>query len=260
MPNYVPVSKENHASKRWKRYESYAYAMSQHVLGLVAAELPKAALAFPIGFVQQNSEFFPVALLGLHPGKNLFVAANGQWVGAYVPSVLRGYPFNLAKSQDNQLVLCVDQDSGLITDGPDGEAFFDESDEPSEAVKQVLNFLNHVEQNRIATASACATLARHDLIAPWPITIKTETGEQNIQGLYQMDESKLNQLPDEAFLELRKSGALFIAYCQLLSMQHLPMLGKLIEAHAKADTQIQATQGGGIQAEISFDDDMIRFS
>ncbi|SMP50761.1 SapC protein [Desulfonatronum zhilinae] len=260
MPNYVLVSKETHSPKRWKRYESYAYAMSQHVLGLVAAELPKAALAFPIGFLQQNSDFFPVALLGLHPGKNLFVAANGQWVGSYVPSALRSYPFQLARTEDGQAMLCVDEDSDVITDGPDGEAFFDDTGEPSEAVKQVLNFLNHVEQNRVATASACATLARHDLIVPWPITIKTETGEQNIQGLYQIDESKLSQLPDEAFLELRKSGALPIAYCQMLSMQHLPMLGKLIEAHAKADTQTQAAQGGGIKAEISFDDDMIRFS
>ncbi|SMP82328.1 hypothetical protein SAMN06295888_1473 [Desulfonatronum zhilinae] len=32
------------------------------------------------------------------------------------------------------------------------------------------------------------------------------------------------------------------------------------EVHAKADFQIMAVKGGGVQAEISFDDDMIRFS
>ncbi|SMP82517.1 SapC protein [Desulfonatronum zhilinae] len=89
MPNYVPVSKESHATKRWKRFESYAFAAGETFLPLVAAELPKAVTAFPIAFIQQNDLYFPVALLGFEQGENLFVAANGQWVGAYVPSALR---------------------------------------------------------------------------------------------------------------------------------------------------------------------------
>ena len=141
MPNYVPVSKENHASKRWTRFESYAFANKETFLPLVAAELPKAVTAFPIAFIQQNNAFFPVALLSLEQGKNLFVAANGQWVGAYVPSALRSYPFKLARTENTQLVLCIDQDSGLVTDGPEGESFFDETGSPSEQVKAVLDFL-----------------------------------------------------------------------------------------------------------------------
>ncbi|SMP52261.1 SapC protein [Desulfonatronum zhilinae] len=258
MPNYVPVSKENHASKRWKRFDSYAFAQKETFLPLVAAELPKAVTAFPIAFIQQNDVFFPVALLGLEQGKNLFVAANGQWVGAYVPSALRGHPFKLAKSQDNQLVLCVDQDSGLITDGPEGEAFFDESGEPSEPVKQVLEFLQKIEANQQATARMCAVLAKHQVIKPWPITLKTPEGEKTINGLFQIDEQALNQLPGEAFLELRQAGALPMAYCQMLSMQHLATLAKLAEAHAQVASKM-AQQNQPFQASIEFDDDMIKF-
>ena len=31
------------------------------------------------------------------------------------------------------------------------------------------------------------------------------------------------------------AGALVLAYCQLLSMQHLPLLGELAKAHAQAE-------------------------
>ncbi|MBP7780187.1 MAG: hypothetical protein KA045_01460, partial [Burkholderiaceae bacterium] len=42
-------------------------------------------------------------------------------------------------------------------------------------------------------------------------------------------------LSAEALLEVRNAGGLLIAYCQLLSMQHLSILGQLAEAHAKAE-------------------------
>lgn len=258
MPNYVPVSKESHASKRWRRFESYAFAQRETFLPLVAAELPKAVTAFPIAFIQQDDVFFPVALLGLEQGKNLFVAANGQWLGAYVPSALRSHPFRLARTEDHQRVLCVDQDSGLIVDGAEGEAFFDESGEPSEPVKQVLDFLQKVDANQQATAKMCEVLARHQVIKPWPITLKTPEGEKTINGLSQINEQALNTLPAEAFLELRQAGALPMAYCQMLSMQHLVVLGKLAEAHARVASNM-AQQNQSLQSSIEFDDDMIKF-
>jgi len=74
------------------------------------------------------------------------------------------------------------------------------------------------------------------------VTLKTGTGEQQIAGLFRTDEAALNQLPGEALLEVRQAGALPLAYCQLLSMQHLPLLGGLIEAHAKAAAQALVAQ------------------
>lgn len=256
MPNYIPVNNEAHATKRWRRYESYTFAASESILPLVAAELPRVVAAFPIAFIQRNSAFFPVALLGLEQGRNLFVAANGQWVGAYVPSALRGHPFRLAHTEDNKLVLCVDQDSGLITDGPEGEPFFDESGNPSASVAQIMDFLQQVEGNRQATARMCTVLAERGLIKSWSITLKTPEGDKSLEGLFQVDEQAMNQLPGEAFLELRQAGVLPMAYCQLLSMQHLASLGKLAEAHAHAAAQ----QDQSLHGLIRFDDDMIKFT
>lgn len=47
MPNYVPVSKEAHASRRWKRFESYAFANKETFLPLVAAELQRLSPPSP---------------------------------------------------------------------------------------------------------------------------------------------------------------------------------------------------------------------
>ena len=242
MPNYHAISPERHARQRWQRYSAYTFAAADSVVPLAAAELPKAVMSLPVGFIEQAGGFVPVAVLGLQPGKNLFVAPDGRWAGHYIPAAFRSYPFRLASTEDGRQVLCIDEDSGLVTGGPAGENFFTEDGKPVQAVLDILNFLNRVEQSRLATVAACAVLQKHNLIRAWPVTLKTDTGEQKIAGLFQIDEAALNQVSGEALLEVRQAGALPLAYCQLLSMQHLPLLGGLIEAHAKAAAQALVAQ------------------
>ena len=50
----------------------------------------------------------------------------------------------------------------------------------------------------------------------------------------------MNQLPAEALATLRDEAALTVAYCQLLSMQHLQTLGQLAQAHDQAKAKAQA--------------------
>ena len=238
MPNYQAITKNHYGNKRWLRYTSYAHAEREAVMPLSVPELPKAVMSLPICFIRQGDAFYLAAMMNIQPGKNLLVAPNGQWVGPYVPAACRSYPFILGKTEDGKPVLCIDEDAGLVTDGPDGEAFFDENGEPAKAVLDVMGFLTQLEQGRQAAAAGCALLAKHALIQPWPITLKTDKGETTVDGLFRIDETALNQLSAEALLEVRNAGGLSIAYCQLLSMQHLSMLGKLAEIHANA----QATQ------------------
>lgn len=238
MPNYQVISKELFAAKRWLRFTSYAHAQKEAVLPLTIAELSKAMLSLPIGFIREGESFHLVAILNIQPGKNLFIAPNGSWVGQYVPAACRAYPFALARTTDGQQVLCVDADSGMVSDGADGEPFFDEQGEPSKAVLDVMAFLREVEQNRRLTENACAVLARHELIKPWPLVVQGANGErQAVEGLFRIDEQTLNALSGDALQEIRNANGLVVAYCQLLSMQHLPALGKLAEAHAKLATQ-----------------------
>lgn len=239
MAKIVPVSSERYGAKRWSRPPSYSFAATQAAIPLVGQELGRAALTLPIAFLKEGDadSFMPVALTGLAPGRNLFVLPDGTWApDAYVPAVVRGYPFRLAKAQEKR-VLCIDEESGLVGDGPAGELFYGDDGNPSPALKRLFDFLAQVENGRLGTERVCATLAKHGLIKPWPVKLRLKESERSLEGLHRIDEATLNALPDEAFLELRRDGALIVAYCQLISMQNLGRLGELARGLVKAAQQ-----------------------
>lgn len=242
MPNIQIISRDLHAKKHWQRYTSYAFAANDALQPLLLAELSKAAMTLPIGFVEQNGAFVPVAVLGLAPRQNLLVGLDGRWAEAYVPAAFRGYPFRLGQTESGQQVLCIDEESGLITDGPDGEPFFGEDGQPAPILQEILNFLSENERSRAATVAVCAALKAHDLIRPWPITVKEEGVEKTVGGLFQIDEDALTKLPADALYAVAQSGGLGLAYCQLLSMQNLSLLGKLARARATALEEVQRPQ------------------
>jgi hypothetical protein len=256
MASIHPVSKLRHGQMAWHRYASYDFAAKDTSAPLVVAEFAKACMAFPIAFTKADDGFTPVGLLGLAQGQNVFVATNGRWIGGYVPAAYRGYPFRLGKTQEGQRLLCVDEDSGLLMSvgeaSDKAERFFDPDGNPADAVKQVLGFLSQVDDNRGSTIEVCDLLEVHKLIEPWPITVKTAAGDQNIEGLYRVNEASVRALKSKAVTALHKENALMAAYCQILSMQTFPILGQLIEAHAKAKTAVQNLPPPAPSGEIDF--------
>lgn len=239
MANIQAITRERHGKQRWIRYTHYNFAAADALSPLVVEEVPKAMLSLPIGFVAAEDAFAPVAIQGLAPGKNLLVALDGRWMGGYIPAAYRCYPFLLGNTEDGQQVMCINEDSGLLSD-TQGEPFFGEDDQPSKAIADVLAILNKVAANRKVTQHVCAVLQKHNLIQPWPIKLHTDDGETAIEGLYRIDETAMNSLSAEAFMELRDAGALILAYCQLLSMQHMYRLGQLADAHTKAAAPLPA--------------------
>lgn len=132
MPKIEVISRQRHLHKRWQPIASYAFAARESVIALVAAEIPKAALAMPVGFVKQDDAFIPVALTGFPLAGNVFIDAAGRWTGDYLPVALPGYPFHIVKNPENdQQVLGIDEESGQVTDGPDGQVFFTQAGEPA---------------------------------------------------------------------------------------------------------------------------------
>lgn len=201
----------------------------------------------------------PAAVLGLLPQKNLFVLPDGRWLPAsYVPAQLRAYPFLLLKAESGDRVLCINEDSGLVTESPSDEAFFAEEGSPSTATQEVLKFLEQVAIGQENALNACDVLKKHQLIQPWPITIKLEEGkDHSVQGLYRIDKTAFDQLNAEALYELKQSGALSVAYCQILSMQHLSKLGELVQLHAQVNKP--APTSAELDLEFLNQSDTIRF-
>jgi len=239
MHSYQVINKSTHSNLTWCRYSLFKFAAQDTQVPLILRDLPKAALAFPLCFVKKGQDFHLVAILGIEAGKNLFVTADGRWMGNYVPLAYGNYPFRLGDSGDGNTVLCVDADSGLVGEGYP-ESFFDDQGLPSQSIKGVLSLLQQVRANHRLTLGLCALLDSEELIEIWPISINTENGVKHVEGVYRVNESKFNALGAEALHRLHQAGALPLIYCQLLSMQHLPVLGKLAQAHAKAKVQAQA--------------------
>ncbi|MBU1307498.1 MAG: SapC family protein [Alphaproteobacteria bacterium] len=248
MPPHVPVSKQRYGNRHWQRFSSYAFAATDALAPLVLAELPKATMALPIAFIVQNGRFVPAALMGLQPGENLMVSITGQWLGRYIPAAYRSYPFQLLEAEDGQHVMCIDEASGLISDGATGERFFEEDGQPSKAISEILTFLQQTHVSKQATEAPTAALQKFELIRPWPLTIQSASGERRFDGLFQIDESVLNTLPAEALGELRDAGALVVAYCQLLSMQNLGELANLAKARSAA-ASTDSNHGAELRSE-----------
>ncbi len=106
MPELTVVSRERHAGKAWRHYTSYSFTADDAVLPLAASELVQAVMGMPVAFVQQDGRYVLMAVLSLTPGRNLFVAPDGRWLGEYVPMVLRGYPFRLLRPEAERRASC----------------------------------------------------------------------------------------------------------------------------------------------------------
>lgn len=258
MAQLTVISREQHAGKRWKRYTSYSFAAHDAVAPVVAQELPRACMHLPIGFLKAENGYQLVAVLGLQPGKNLWVSPDGRWLAGYVPAAYRGYPFALANTEDGQRVLCVREDSGLVNDD-EGELFFDEEGQPAKPIQDVLNFLQQVTANAQVTAQLCGVLEEHGLVSPWNVQVKSADGEKKVEGLFRVDEAALNALPAEALAAVRDRGAMPLVYCQLLSMQHLHQLGRLA-AHWESVESLVQPESGELDLEFLSDSENIRFS
>lgn len=185
----------------------------------------------PIGFVEMSGQFVPVAVLSLTSGQNLFVAPNGLWLGGYVPMLFRAYPFRLLRKEGtDQYSLWVDEDAQSLSDAAiSTEAYYNSEGNLAPGTKAVLDMLSQFEQSRLGTAAAVATLAAEGVIAPWKIKVQDGDKERIIGGLHRVDEVVLGGVSDEAFLRLRKAGALPIAYAQLLSMGQIAVFGQLAD-------------------------------
>ncbi|MEL7213505.1 MAG: SapC family protein [Pseudomonadota bacterium] len=211
------LSKDAHADLALLATNDYSFAGSANAIPLMAAEMPQAMRSYPIVFA--GSGKMPLALLGLKSGENAFVGDDGTWAeGHYIPAYVRRYPFVLAGDDgDERLTLCIDRDAASVTstETKGANPLFAEG-EPTELTQNAIRFCEEYQTMFNTTKAMVALIDKHGLLTEQTSKITLPDGENhNISGFMGIDEGKLNALEDDAFLELRKSGALGAIYCQL---------------------------------------------
>ncbi|MCZ4317314.1 SapC family protein [Comamonadaceae bacterium G21597-S1] len=230
----APVNKDLHAKKRVKEITSFSFASKFHVAYVTLQEFTRAASIFPIVFLEdkQKDEFRPVVLLGLKPGVNVFVDADGKWQASYIPAVIRRYPFTLTPGGENgQFIVCIDEESSLVSE-TEGAAMFDDSGAPTQVIDNVKRYLSELQQMEVSTHEFCSFLAKHNMFTPLNLRVRETSGVKDIAGCYVINEERLNNLSDELFLEIKNKRYLPAVYAHLISLAQTERLVKLQEAGA----------------------------
>ncbi|WP_306151031.1 SapC family protein [Roseovarius sp. MMSF_3281] len=240
----VAVSPQRHGARYWRRFESYSFARAAHCVDIVMAELPPVASAFPLVFRESfdGAAITPIALLSFGRSENTpFVSADGNWRGTYVPSALRAHPFTAHSTETaREMTLLVDEASGLVTDDPSDQPFFDTGGAPSQALAQVIEFFRTRALSAIQTQKACAELNAAGLLTQ--LHDFAGMSQPDLQGLYGIDFDKLDSLDASALPALWQSGALRLAEAHRISLCHIGWMLRAERASAGLEPQAAATR------------------
>lgn len=234
----VPVNKERHGNKKIKQIIGFQFASQFHIASLMVHEFVRASGYYPIVFLEDKDQdiFRPVALLGLDAGENVFVNAEGKWESAYIPAIIRRYPFALARTdQENQFTVCIDEGSDLVSDD-EGTSLFKEDGSPGQVLENVKLYLGELQQMDVFTSEFSKYMAAHNMFTPLNMRVRQEQQVKNIAGCYVVNEERLNNLSDERFLELRNRRYLAPTYAHLTSLSQIERLVKLKDLRAGIDS------------------------
>lgn len=232
--NFQPLNKEQHKDVKIKSLTHVEDLAGQHALGVVVQEFAFAGNQYPIAFVKDKEEsYFPVAVLGLEQGKNLFVTEDNKWDGMYMPARYTHKPFSVIPNPEDKNLygVAINMDSEVIADGEgEGEALFNEDGSESEYLEKRKNALMSYVENEQITKAFVDVLVKYELLSAQNINVKVQGKEYILNGLHIVDEKKLNGLSDEDFLEIRKRGFLGPIFAHLGSMHQV---NNLIQRQAK---------------------------
>lgn len=223
----VPLNRHVHARLRI-RTDGFTFAARTNSVPLLAVELPNAAASFPILFTDiGQAQVFPIALLGLRAGQNLFVDPHGQWdPGRHVPAFVRGYPFALSADQ----TVCVDANFAGFNETA-GEPLFTDAGENTPQLDHALAFLQSFHDEAERTHAFVAELQALELLAPVSLAVTSgEAADYRIDGLLMVDAARLAALEDAQVVQLFRSGALAQVHAHLASLGGLDALKQRDEA------------------------------
>ncbi len=225
----IALNNQEHAKLRVRSPGTSSQLATLHMLPVVVHECAHASSDSPVVFVKnaETGQFQLVALYGLSPGQNLFVA-DGEWRALYLPAIIQNSPFKLIAGNDDpeRMLIGLDTDSELVQT-QQGEALFDEQGEETDfLVARKKNLRDYYEHDQI-TRSFIALLSELELLVARDLKVNVDGQRIAIDGLYTVHEEKLGSLSEEKFGELRKRGFLAVIYAHLTSLNQLRRLASL---------------------------------
>ena len=229
MSNSIaPLNSDKHLNIEIIESQDFRRFSKQHLIPVVFHEFQHLATEFPLVFVKntETGQFIPVALMGIKSGLNLYCQQQ-DWQTIMRPMGFNNAPLSLVKSDSNSenVMVCVDESSELVVESG-GQRLFNDNKEQSDYLKARAKALVDIASYSQQTSNICQFLASKELLTSKQLNVKLLKDEQaiNIDGVYIVDEKKLNELSNEDFLTLKEKGLLPLIYAHLTSLQQLARL------------------------------------
>jgi len=235
-----PVALQNDKHLKLKITESgdYARYKDHHLIPIITQDFFSLGSEFPVVFVKDSSgeQFVPVAIMGLREGHNLY-CQNGEWNAQVVPVRFNNAPFSIVRvdAEGDQLAVLIDEDSPMLSE-TEGTPLFKEDGTRSEYLEQKIENLMKTAEQTVQTEAICKILKEKNLLVTEQLKLqhRQDSPSYNIDGVYTVDEQKLNALPDEEYMDLRKQGLIPFIYAHLSSLQQLRRISALQYSADKA--------------------------
>jgi hypothetical protein len=188
----------------------------------VLSEFLKLCVQYPIVLTKNGAtgQFTCVALFGFEKAENLFWNRD-RWDAIYVPLQVSRQPFFLGADAGQQKLLCIDSQHPAVKQ-THGEAIFDEHGAETAYLQQAKQMLAALLDGEEQTDRFVRKLLAIELVRPMRLEIEfANRQQQRVEGLYTIDEERLQAVSAETIGELHSLQYLAPIYTMLASLGHI---------------------------------------
>lgn len=246
MAKLVSLHNKAHQELRISPEKAEYHGAELNMVPVMLSEFLKLAVQFPIALTKQKEtgKFVCVSMLGFAEGENLFWN-HSTLKTLYTPLHIARQPFFLGRSDgeanpeakaDDQYVVCFDAESdSVVTNG--GELLFTPTGEETPYLTKMKAILAELLDGEARTQAFIDTLLELDLLTAMQLDIAFANGESHrVNGMYTVDEKKLNALPGEAVVTLHSAGYLAYIYAIITSTGQIYSLIQKKNARLSAES------------------------
>jgi hypothetical protein len=229
MARLVLLNKNAHQHLKVNTQIAEAQGANLHMVPVMLSEFLKLAVQYPIAFTKNkdNGRFICVAMFGFNPGENLFWK-NNNWETLYLPLHIVRQPFFLGKddtnesaSGENRFVICLDTENPSLQT-QEGEMLFDVQGNETAYLEKTKAILAELLDGESITQSFIDKLIKLNLLQSMHLEITFANNESTrIEGMYTINEDRLNKLTKDELFDLHSLGYLQPIYTITSSLGHI---------------------------------------
>lgn len=227
-----PLDFKLHAGIKLHKDFGFGYCSETNAVPINVIEMAQICHSYPIAF-SPDGNGTPVAILGLRDSENLFLTNLNNWRrDHYIPAYVRRYPFIFSEQPGtDSLTLCADFSAGIL-DENGAHPIFNEDGSPSELANNALEFCKSYHAAAQQTIGFSKKIVELDLLVEREATLEVrDKARITFSGFNIIDEKRLAQLSDAAYMELKNEGYLPFIYAHLFSGAQWQRLTSLLSAH-----------------------------